>query len=77
MAKHLLPDHMPAAKTKLSDQEVAVLRWIAEGKTSSEAAEILKIAERTVNFHINNANAKLGTNNRTAAAVHAALLGLL
>jgi len=77
MSQHLLPDYMPATQTKLSSQEVAVLRWIAEGKTSAEVADILKLAERTVNFHINNANTKLGTNNRTAAAVSAALLGLL
>ncbi len=51
--------------------------WTAEVKTSGEIAEILKISERTVNFHINNAIAKLDTPNKTAAAVRAALLGLL
>jgi LuxR family transcriptional regulator len=40
-------------------------------------ADILRIAERTVNFHINNAVVKLNANNKTAAAIRAAVLGLL
>lgn len=77
LSRYLVANFMPSSEIKLSDREITVLRWIAEGKTSSEISDILQIAERTVNFHLNNANDKLGTNNRTAAAVHAALLGLL
>lgn len=62
---------------ELSDREMDVLRWTCEGKTSSDVAQILQISEATVNFHSRNACAKLGTTNRTAAAVRAALLGLL
>ncbi|MBV1774279.1 autoinducer binding domain-containing protein [Burkholderiaceae bacterium DAT-1] len=62
---------------RLTDREIDVLRWTAEGKTSAEIANILDIAERTVNFHINSAVAKLGACNRTSAAVRAAMLGLL
>ena len=61
----------------LSDREIDVLRWTAEGKTSAEVADILNIAERTVNFHINSVVAKLGACNKTSAAVRAAMLGLL
>ncbi len=68
---------MPEAAIELSPREVEVLRWTAEGKTSSEVSEILHIAERTVNFHVNNALAKLGAANKTAAAIKAAMLGLL
>lgn len=68
---------MPEANVHLSAREVAVLQWTAEGKTSSEIADILKIAERTVNFHISNAMVKLNAGNKTAAAVRAALLGFL
>ena len=77
MSKYLISDSMPATGENLSKREISVLRWIAEGKTSNDIAEILGISERTVNFHINNAVSKLGTANRTAAAVRAALLGLL
>ncbi len=57
--------------------EVEVLRWTAEGKTAAEIAHILGLSERTVNFHINNAVARLGASNKTSAAVRAAMLGLI
>jgi LuxR family transcriptional regulator, quorum-sensing system regulator SolR len=77
MARCLLAKLLPEAEVTLSSREVEVLRWTAEGKTSNEVADILRIAERTVNFHINNAMAKLKANNKTAAAIRAAVLGLL
>lgn len=61
----------------LSAREAEVLRWMADGKTSSEAASILSLSERTVNFHVANALVKLGAANKTAGVVKAALLGLL
>lgn len=67
-------DQAPEA---LTAREVEVLRWTAEGKTSAEVADILSVSERTVNFHINSAVAKLGACNKTSAAVRAAMLGLL
>lgn len=62
---------------RLSEREIDVLRWTADGKTSSEIADILYISERTVNFHVNNVIAKLGACNKTNATVRAAMLGLL
>lgn len=61
----------------LSARELEVLRWTADGKTASEISQILGISERTVNFHVNNATAKLDANNKTAAVVRAVVLGLL
>lgn len=61
----------------LSAREAEVLRWMADGKTSSEAATILGLSERTINFHVANALLKLGAANKTAAVVKAALLGLI
>ncbi len=77
MARCLTNKLLPESQVVLSNREIAVLRWTAEGKTSGEVADILKIAERTVNFHINNAVVKLQANNKTAAAIRAAVLGLL
>ena len=54
-----------------------MLRWTGEGKTSGEIADILNITERTVNFHIGKAIAKLNAVNKTAAVLRAAMLGLL
>lgn len=64
-------------ETKLSARELEVLRWSCDGKTASDMAEIIGVSEATVNFHMRNACLKLGTPNKTAAAVRAALMGLL
>ncbi|NOV29396.1 autoinducer binding domain-containing protein [Methylomonas sp. ZR1] len=77
LSRRLLPKLLPEADAKLSNREIAVLRWTADGKTAGEIANIMKITERTVNFHISNAAAKLNASNKTAAAVKAAMLGFL
>ncbi|HYD61243.1 MAG TPA: autoinducer binding domain-containing protein [Noviherbaspirillum sp.] len=77
MAHLLIPKLAPEAKVMLTAREKEVLCWTAEGKTAYEISQILSIAERTVNFHINNVVAKLGTSNKTQAAVKAAALGML
>lgn len=61
----------------LTEREIEVLRWTADGKTSADISAILTISDNTVNFHIKNAVAKLGVANKTAAVVKAALLGYL
>ena len=75
--KALLPDGLRKSQTGLTAREVEVLRWTADGKSSSEIADILTISDNTVNFHIKNAVRKLRTNNKTSATVRAAMLGLL
>jgi LuxR family transcriptional regulator len=77
MSQCLTPRLMPEINALLSNREIAVLRWTADGKTSSEISCILNISERTVNFHINNAVTKLNASNKTSAAIKAALLGFL
>ena len=77
MSRCLTPRMLPEAEVVLSNREIEVLRWTAEGKTSGEVADILRIAERTVNFHISNATIKLNANNKTAAVIRASVLGLL
>jgi LuxR family transcriptional activator of conjugal transfer of Ti plasmids len=61
----------------LSEREKACLLWTARGKSSWEIGRILSISENTVVFHIKNAMRKLGTSNRTLAAVKALQLGLI
>ncbi|WP_415878226.1 autoinducer binding domain-containing protein [Methylomonas sp. TEB] len=77
LSRRLLPKLLPEADAKLSNREIAVLRWTADGKTAGEIASIMKITERTVNFHISNAATKLNASNKTSAAVKAAMLGFL
>jgi LuxR family quorum-sensing system transcriptional regulator SolR len=66
-----------AGSIKLTEREVEVLRWAADGKTASESAEIMTISERTVIFHIDNALRKLGAANKTAGVLKAAMLRLI
>ncbi|MDX1252261.1 MAG: autoinducer binding domain-containing protein, partial [Gammaproteobacteria bacterium] len=77
MSRCLTARLVPEIEVTLSSREVEVLRWTAEGKTSSEVSEILGISERTVNFHINSTLTKLNASNKTAAAIRAAMLGML
>ena len=63
--------------SRLTAREVEILKWTADGKTSSEAADILRISTNTVNFHVKNAISKLRVANKAAAAARAAVLGLL
>jgi len=62
---------------ELSNREIEVLRWMADGKTSEEIALLLRISVHTVNFHVRNVKAKLQVANKTAAVASALGLGLL
>lgn len=60
----------PAAerpKRRLSDIEAEVLRWAAHGKTAWETSRILGISERNVRWHLEEAQRKLMTKNKTAS----------
>jgi DNA-binding response OmpR family regulator len=57
---------------ELNDREVECLTWVARGKTSADIAQILGLAKRTVDFHIDNARGKLGAMTRTEAVIKAA-----
>jgi DNA-binding CsgD family transcriptional regulator len=52
----------------LSARESEVLYWVAQGKTNPEIAVILGIGRRTVATHVEHILAKLGVENRCAAA---------
>lgn len=61
----------------LTPREAECLRWAADGKTSWEIGQLLKMSERTVNFHLNNAMIKLDVCNRQHAIARAILRGLI
>jgi DNA-binding response OmpR family regulator len=60
-----------------NEREIEALTWAARGKTSAEIAQILNVAKRTVDFHIDNARVKLGASTRIEAAVKAVSGGLI
>jgi DNA-binding NarL/FixJ family response regulator len=62
---------------QLNEREIEILTWVARGKTSHEIARKLHMSKRTVDFHIDNARFKLGAQTRAAAAIKAAIGGLI
>jgi LuxR family transcriptional regulator len=77
MAQQIIKRFMPDPTELLTNREIEVLRWTAEGKTAEEISEIMAVSARTVNFHTSSAVAKLRVANKTAAAIRAAMLGML
>lgn len=55
-------------RLSLTLREAEVLKWIARGKSNKDIGEILNLSPRTVNKHLEQVFAKLGVENRTAAA---------
>lgn len=51
-------------QVELTPREAEVLTHIMLGQTNKEAARDLYVSTRTVDFHVRNINAKLGTRNR-------------
>jgi LuxR family maltose regulon positive regulatory protein len=66
-----LPGDMLSPKEMLTEQEIKVLRLIAEGLSNKEIANRLNITPETVKFHNKNVFRKFGVNNRVQALQHA------
>jgi DNA-binding response OmpR family regulator len=62
---------------RLSERERDALAWSARGKTSDEIAQILSLTRRTIDFHLDNARAKLGVATRIEAVATAVAAGLI
>jgi DNA-binding response OmpR family regulator len=63
--------HQPAefsSELGLTTREGEVLSWLSKGKTNRDIAQILGLSPRTVDKHLEQIYAKLGVENRTAAA---------
>jgi DNA-binding NarL/FixJ family response regulator len=63
--------NIPAEFSKelgLTSREGEVLSWLSKGKTNRDIAQILGLSPRTVDKHLEQIYAKLGVENRTAAA---------
>lgn len=81
----LLFEANPASTTKhheayaepLTSRESEVLRLIAQGYTNSQAAEILRISIRTVEYHRSNLTAKLNIRSRVELMKYAEEKGLI
>ena len=53
------------------------LKWAAQGKSNSVIADLTKVSEATVKFHISKVLQKLGVSTRQQAVALAVALGLI
>jgi two-component system NarL family response regulator len=65
------------ATADLSPRELEVLRLVAQGLSNKQIAYALHIAEHTAKNHVKNVLDKLGTHDRTEAAVAAIQRGII
>ena len=61
----------------LSNREREILTWIAAGKSVIDIGEILKISDRTVEWHLRRSIEKLGARTRTNAVAVALREGII
>lgn len=66
-----------AGPHNLSEREVEVLGWVAQGKSNTVIADILCIASGTVDTYLRRIFEKLNVADRTSAAVKGVSLGLI
>jgi len=70
-------DLLPIKKKRISLRERECLLWVAEGKTTWEIAKILKIANRTVVYHLENIISKLEVKNRQQAVARGMMMSYI
>ncbi len=71
LQKLLLKNLAPPEKTELSKREIQTLTLIAKQYSIEAIAEALHITARTVNYHIQRLNKKLGTSNKYQSVIKA------
>lgn len=71
------PPKRPTAPADLTPREVEVLKLIAIGHTTVQAAQALSISAKTTDHHIQHIYAKIGASNRSVATLFAMQHGLL
>ncbi len=64
-------------KKNLTERELEVLQYVAEGKTNKEIAQILMITHHTVKAHVASIIRKIGVKNRLDAALIAVTNGIV
>jgi DNA-binding NarL/FixJ family response regulator len=65
------------ARVSLSDRQIEILSLVANGLTSAEIADELRLSRRTVDFHIDSARTRLNATTRSEAVIKAAASGLI
>lgn len=73
----VLKQELISSRFGLNERTLSVLRLLAEGYTSKEAAELVGLKERTVHFHLSIVMERVKADNRAAAISRACMLGIL
>lgn len=68
---------LPKKQTDLTDREIQVLEFVANGDTSKQIAHHLGITERTIKAHLTSIYQKLEVDSRAAAVSEAMKLGII
>jgi DNA-binding CsgD family transcriptional regulator len=61
----------------LTEREIEVLRWTADGKCTNDVAAILGISSNTVNYHLKQISKKMNCNTKLQAATYAAAINMI
>ncbi len=70
-------DAATSPRSELTEREIEVLRYVAQGMSNQEIADTLSISLYTVRSHVRNILSKLHFANRTQAALYARDKGLV
>ena len=70
-------DAPPAPRGSVTDRERQILRWVREGKSNQQIAEVLGISPLTVKNHVQKILRKLGAGNRAQAVAQALAQNLI
>ncbi len=65
------PSSLPPTEEPLTERELEILKYIAQGKSNQEIADVLVVSERTIRTHVSHILSKLHLANRTQAALYA------
>lgn len=74
---HLQPPRSNLSQAQLSRREVEILKFIVEGQSNPEIAQMLHLSLSTVKTHVRNIMNKLAVDDRVQAAVIALRSGLV
>lgn len=70
------PSDLPPTEDPLTEREIDVVKYVAQGLSNQDISRKLKIKEGTVRIHVGNILNKLQLANRTQAALYALREGL-
>ena len=66
-----------AGMPRLTDREIEILKWTADGKSAWSVSQILNLSENNVRYHIKRILVKLDVASKHQAALKARALGLI